>query len=95
MMSESEMKLLNDFLLRDRNISVTPDEIEEEYKKIAEQNDITVDEVKDHYKDLKAKEYLVDEVKEKKLFEALYKEVKLEKGDKLSFSELFKEDAGN
>ena len=88
-------RIIVDLLLRDRNISVTPDEIEEEYKKIAEQNDMTVDEVKEHYKDLKAKEYLVDEVKEKKLFETLYKEVKLEKGDKMTFSQLFKEEAEN
>lgn len=82
-------RIIVDKLMLDRNISVSPDDIEEEYKKIAEQNDISVDEVKDHYKDLKAKEYLVDEVKENKLFETLYKEIKLEKGDKKSFSELF------
>ena len=85
-------RIIVDQLLRDRNISVTPDEIEEEYKKIAEQNDMSLDEVKDHYKDLKAKEYLVDEVKEDKLFDTLYTEVKLEKGDKMTFSELFKEE---
>ncbi|MBP5157372.1 MAG: trigger factor [Treponema sp.] len=85
-------RIIVDQLLRDRNISVTPDEIEEEYKKIAEQNDMSLDEVKDHYKDLKAKEYLVDEVKENKLFDTLYTEVKLEKGDKMTFSELFKEE---
>ncbi|MCR5622268.1 MAG: trigger factor [Treponema sp.] len=85
-------RIIVDQLLRDRNISVTPDEIEDEYKKIAEQNDMSLDEVKDHYKDLKAKEYLVDEVKENKLFDTLYTEVKLEKGDKMTFSELFKEE---
>ncbi len=83
-------RLIVDALLKEKNISVTPEEIEEEYKHIAEENSITVEEVKDHYKDMKAKEYLIDEAKEKKLYEVLYKEVKVEKGDKTSFADLFK-----
>ena len=35
------------------------------------------------------------EVKEKKLFETLYKEVKVEKGEKKTFSQLFENEAGN
>lgn len=88
-------RIIVDLLLRDKNVSVSPEEIEEEYKKIAADNEITVDEVKEHYKDLQAKEYLVDEVKEKKLFEMLYKEVKVENGDKTSFSDLFKVEGNN
>ncbi len=86
-------RIIVDLLLRDRNISVTPEEIEEQYKTIAEDNNITVDEVKEHYADPKAKEYLVDDAKENKLFEMLYKEVKVTKGDKMTFEELFKADS--
>lgn len=84
-------RIIVDILLRDRNISVTPEEIDAEYAKIAEENGLTLDEVKEHYKDLKAKEYLVDETKENKLFEELYKEVKVSKGAKTTFADLFKE----
>ncbi|MCR5762396.1 MAG: trigger factor [Treponema sp.] len=83
-------RIIVDALLRANNISVTPEEIEEEYKKIANDSGITVEEVKDHYKDPRAKEYLIDDAKENKLYDQLYKKVKVQKGDKVSFEELFK-----
>ena len=58
--------------------------------KIAEENGMSVEEIKEHYKDARAKEYLVDDAKEKKLYEELYKQVKVEKGDKVAFADLFK-----
>ena len=82
-------RIIVDSLLRERNISVTPEEIEEQYKKIAEDSGLTVEEVKKHYSDARAKEYLIDDTKENKLYDELYKEVKVTKGDKLSFKDLF------
>ena len=82
-------RLIVDALLREKNISVTTEEIDAEYAKIAEDNGITVDEVKEHYSDPKAKEYLIDEAKENKLYEELYKNVKISKGDKVAFADLF------
>ena len=82
-------RIIVDALLKERNISVTPDEIEERYKEIAEEGGITVDEVKKHYEDPRSKEYLIDDTKEQKLYETLYKEIKVEKGDKMTFAELF------
>ncbi len=82
-------RIIVDALLRERNISVTPEEIEAEYAKIAEEGGITVDEVKKHYSDARAKEYLIDDAKENKLYDQLYKEVKVSKGDKVSFKQLF------
>ena len=82
-------RIIVDVLLKERNISVTPDEIEARYKEIAEEGGITVDEVKKHYEDPRSKEYLIDDTKEQKLYETLYKEIKVEKGDKMTFAELF------
>lgn len=82
-------RIIVDALLKERNISVTPDEIEARYKEIAEEGGITVDEVKKHYEDPRSKEYLIDDTKEQKLYETLYKEIKVEKGDKMTFAELF------
>ena len=83
-------RIIVDSLLREKNISVTPEEIDAEYEKIAKEQGLKVEEVKEHYNDLKAKEYLIDEIKESKLYEELYKQVKIEKGDKVSFADLFK-----
>ena len=83
-------RIIVDALIRERNISVTPEEIEAEYERIANENNITVDEVKKHYEDPKAKEYLIDDAKENKLYAELFKSVKVEKGDKTPFADLFK-----
>ena len=48
-----------------------------------------VEEVKKHYSDPRSKEWLIDDTKEQKLYEELYKEVKVSKGDKISFADLF------
>ena len=34
---------------------------------------------------------MIDDVKEQKLYDLLYKEVKVSKGDKIEFAELFKQ----
>ena len=82
-------RIIVDCLIRDRNISVTPEEIEAQYAKIAEEGGMTVEEVKKHYEDPRAKEYLIDDAKENKLYDEIYKEVKVSKGDKMSFKDLF------
>ncbi len=83
-------RIIVDSLLRDKNISVTPEEIEAEYQKIADENGITLDEVKKHYNDARSKEYLIDETKEQKLYKEIFAQVKVSKGDKVSFADLFK-----
>lgn len=82
-------RIIVDSLIRSRNISVTPEEIEEQYKKIAEDGGISVEEVKKHYEAPRSKEYLIDDTKEQKLYNELYKEIKVSKGDKVTFADLF------
>ncbi len=84
-------RIIVDSLIRARNISVTPEEIEEKYKEIAEQSNSTVEEVKKHYEDARSKEYLIDDTKEQKLYAELYKEVKVSKGEKIAFADLFRQ----
>lgn len=84
-------RIIVENLLASRNISVTPEEIEAQYAKIAEDGGMTVEEVKKHYSDARSKEYLIDDTKENKLYEELYKEVKVSKGDKIAFADLFKQ----
>ena len=82
-------RIIVDSLIRERNISVTPEEIEAQYQIIADEGGMTVEEVKKHYEDPRAKEYIIDDTKENKLYDEIYKEVKVSKGDKISFKELF------
>ena len=82
-------RIIVDSLIREKNISVTPEEIEEQYAKIAQEGGISVDEVKKHYSDPRTKEYLIDDTKENKLYDEIYKTIKVSKGDKVNFEELF------
>lgn len=82
-------RLIIEELFTKRNITVTPEDIEKEYAAIAEDASVKVDEVKAQYQDETAKEYLEDSVKERKLFDTLYKEVKITDGEKMSFEKLF------
>lgn len=83
-------RLIVDALIREKNIAVTPEEVEAEFSKIADESGSTIEEVKEHYKDARAKEYIIDEIKENKLYDELYKQVKVSKGDKVKFADLFK-----
>ena len=83
-------RLIVEQLLQDKNITVTPEEVEAEYVKMAEDAGTTVDAIKEQYKNPRYKEYIIDDLKERKLFEDLYKQVKVSKGDKMEFADLFK-----
>lgn len=83
-------RIIVESLLKEKDISVTPEEIEAEYEKIAAGAGVSVDEVKKHYEDPRSKEYLEDEAKEQKLYTMLFDQVKVSKGDKKTFADLFK-----
>lgn len=83
-------RIIVEALLKEKNITVTPEEIDAEYEKIAEEAGISVEEVKKHYADPRQKEYLIDDTKEQKLYKDLFQQVKVSKGDKMSFADLFK-----
>lgn len=84
-------RIIVDSLLRERNISVTPEEIDAEYQRIADEGGMKLEDVKKHYADARSKEYLIDDTKERKLYKQLFAEVKVSKGDKVAFADLFKQ----
>ena len=83
-------RIVVESLLKDRNITVTPEEIEKEMENIAEKSGVSVEEVKKHYADPRSKEYLIDDTKEQKLYKELFGQVTITTGDKMAFADLFK-----
>jgi trigger factor len=83
-------RVLVEILLKDREIAVTPEDVEAEYAKMAEGAGISVDEVKKHYADPRRKEYLIDDIKEQRLYGQLLEKCTLTKGAKTAFADLFK-----
>ncbi|NLM00197.1 MAG: trigger factor [Treponema sp.] len=82
-------RIIIETLLKDRNIEVSDEEVEAEYAKISEGAGMSVEEVKKHYSDANRKEYLIDDIKEQKLYDQLFAEIKISKGEKKTFAELF------
>ena len=60
-------RLIVEQLLQDKNITVTPEEVEAEYAKMAEDAGTTVDAIKEQYKNPRYKEYIIDDLKERKI----------------------------
>lgn len=89
--SEKNLKgrIIVESLLKDANITVTPEEVDAEYQKIADGAGITLEEVKKHYADPNRKEYLIDDMKEQKLYQDIFTKVKITKGEKTTFAALF------
>ena len=83
-------RIIVESLLKDRNITVTPEEIEQEMESIAEKSGVSVEEVKKHYAAPRSKEYLIDDTKEQKLYKELFGQVTVTTGDKMAFADLFK-----
>ncbi len=83
-------RLIVEELLKMRKIEVSDAEIDAEYEKIGAEANISAEEVKKHYADAQRKEYLKDDIREKKLYAQLFSEVKISKGDKTTFADLFK-----
>lgn len=83
-------RIIVDSLLKSKNISVTPEEVEDAYQKLADSNGVSVEDVKKHYADPRAKEWFIDDVKEQKLYDDIFAQIKVAKGDKTSFADLFK-----
>jgi trigger factor len=83
-------RVIVELLLKEREIVVTPEDVEAEYARMAEGSGISVEEVKKHYADARRKEYLIDDIKEQRLYGQLLEKCTLSKGDKVAFADLFK-----
>lgn len=83
-------RVIVELLLKEREITVTPEDVEAEYTRIAEGAGVSADEVKKHYADPRNKEYLIDDIKEQRLYAQLLDKCTLTKGAKTAFADLFK-----
>lgn len=77
-------RVLVEILLKDSNIEVSETEIEEEFKNLAEKTGLKLEDIKKRYAQPEEKEYLIEELKEDKLFEQIYGKSTISKGDKLT-----------
>ena len=98
--SEAELRLktrmIVEILLEERAITASPEDVEAEYTSIAERTGTSVEEVKKYYTtNLRNKEYLIDSIKEKKLYAQLFEKSIIQPGEKLTVEQLLGEGAAN
>lgn len=84
-------RLILDKLVAEGKFEASDAELEAEYAKMAEGTNHSAEEVKAEYERRGMVEYLKDRVKEDKLLAGLAEKVKVKKGKKLAFVDLFKE----
>ena len=98
--SEAELRLktrmIVEILLEERAIAASSEDVEAEYASIAERTGTSVEEVKKYYTtNLRNKEYLIDSIKEKKLYAQLFEKSIIQPGEKLTVEQLLGEGAAN
>jgi len=91
--SESELSLkiriVVEKLIEERNISVSPEDIEAEYAAIVERSGASIEDVKKYYDgNSQNKEYLLESIKEKKLYAQLFEKSAIQAGEQLSVEKL-------
>jgi trigger factor len=84
-------RLVLDKLTEEGKYTASDDDVAAEYAKMAADSNLSVDEVKAEYERRGMVEYLVDRIKEDRLIADLEKKMKLKKGKKIAFVDLFKE----
>ena len=84
-------RLVLEKLVEEGKYEASDEDMENEYKKMADESSLSVDEIKAEYKKQNALEYLKDRIREDKLMAAILAEANIKKGKKTSFVDLFKE----
>lgn len=81
-------RLIVETLIKDQGINATEEEVENEMASMAAGMGVPVEEVKKHYEKENMKEYLRDDIREKKLYDLLIRESKIKKGKKIKYLDL-------
>jgi trigger factor len=81
-------RLIVETLMNDLKLEASDEEAEQELQKQADEAGTTLEEIKKYYENEQMKEYLKEDVKEKKLFERLLTENTVKPGKKQNYVDL-------
>jgi trigger factor len=83
-----QSRIIVETLIRDLDFEVSDEDLEKEYKTIAKDNNTSVTDIKKLYEEENAKEFLKEELKERKLFELLASKNTIKKGSPKKYLDL-------
>jgi len=80
-------------LIEEQNIKVTDEDIEQELARIANENDLQIDDIRKNYQEEQALFYLKEEIKERRLTDILIAENTIKQGKKENYLDLMTDNA--
>ncbi|QQO07515.1 trigger factor [Breznakiella homolactica] len=83
-----QSRLIVETLMRDMGLEASDEDVEKEFETMAAGMDTSAEEIRKYYEQGSMKEYLKEDIKEKKLFEIMLGETKIKKGKKQKYLDL-------
>jgi trigger factor len=83
-----QSRLIVETLMKELNLDASDEELEKQFETMAADSDTSIDDVKKYYEQENAKEYLKEDIKERKLFDRLLSENTVKKGEKAKYLDL-------
>ncbi len=84
-------RLILETIMKDFNLEINEADLENELVSMADNMRISLDEIKKHYADNRMKEYLKDDLKERRLYDLLLAETTIKVGKKMKYLDLMSE----
>ncbi|GHU85706.1 hypothetical protein FACS189473_4880 [Spirochaetia bacterium] len=81
-------RLIVETLIQDQKFEASGEEIEKEFETIAAESDTSIEDVKKYYEQQNMREYLAEDIKERKLFDLLLAENTIKPGKKAKYVDL-------
>jgi trigger factor len=88
-------RLIAETLMRELNIEATEADFEKEFEMHAKGENISLEEVKEYYKNENIKSYLMEDIRERKLFDILLAENTVKTGEKKNYREFMEKKDNN
>jgi trigger factor len=83
-----QSRLIVETLIHDLGLEASDEELEQEFKTLSEEANAPVEEVKKYYEQENMKEYLKEDIRERKLFDKFLAENTFKKGKKQKYLDL-------
>jgi trigger factor len=81
-------RLIVETLIQDQQLAASDEELEKEFETMAAESDMSVEDVKKYYEQQNMRDYLMEDIKERKLFDLLLAENTIKNGKKVKYVDL-------
>jgi trigger factor len=82
-------RLIVETLIEELKIEANDEEVEKELERVAEESEATIEDVKKYYEEGQMKEYISEDIKERKFFDMLLEKNNVKYGEKKRYIDLF------